>query len=187
MHPLEPALMDVPTPILERLRKIKALAQSGQTQEAATAQAHLDRLLQVHGLTVEQLGSVERADVTITMQGKRDGQLIIHLVRRVTGQAEHPIFCIRGRPRTLLTALSPSEHIDLLEMLAYYRRAFDQETERLFHAFLHRHRLILINGSAPTRPLTPAELAEARATMRLMEGLSVPSFAKPTARIAHAS
>jgi superfamily I DNA/RNA helicase len=180
--------MDVPLPILERLRKIQALAQSGQTHEAATAQAHLDRLLQTHGVTLEQLGSVERHDVAIAYRGNRDGRLVVHLVRAVTRIARHPVFGIRGRPRVLLTSLSPSEHVDLLEMLAYYRRVFEQEVERLFSAFIHRHRLYVVDpAAAPERPLTPAEQAEAQATARLMQGLSAPSFAKPTARIAHAS
>ena len=58
---------------IEKLRKIKALADNGVSGEAIAAQEALDRLLKEYGLTLEDISDEQRKDYDFKYSNERDG------------------------------------------------------------------------------------------------------------------
>lgn len=89
--------MNEPTPVLERLRKIAVLAEQGEAGEAKTAADLLEKLLQKHGVTVEQLISVERQQYPFAISPKlRQRILLLWYGYLVVSQARHMVRFIRS-------------------------------------------------------------------------------------------
>ena len=59
--------------IMEKLRKIKALAENGVGGERIAAQEALDRLLKEHGLTLEDISDEQSRYYEFKYSNERDG------------------------------------------------------------------------------------------------------------------
>ena len=178
--------MPTPDSILERLRKIKALADYGSAGEASNATDLLSKSLKKHGLTLDDLQTDEVRKFTFTWRNSDDRQLVAQLIRQVAGR-EHPLFRIVGKPR-IITSLTPAQYADINAMWEHYRLELRQEYHRLLRVFMIRHCI----GPTPetgreVTPMTDSRRAEIASLHAMMMSLRSSSFQKPAARLTHES
>lgn len=128
--------------LIDKLRKIEALARSGVGGEKETAQRMLDALCKKHGITIDQIAETVTEDVLFTIKDRWENSLletiIVHICRTTKIRNWY-----RGRKRGF--ELTRLQRIDVEDCFKHYKKAYTAERKRLMEdlttAFVHKHRL----------------------------------------------
>lgn len=130
--------------ILEKLKKIKALAERGVGGEKETAMRMYEELCQKYGISEDEaekaLEKLEKRWFSYSTQLEK--QLLLHIFYKVTGSPEHYVYVGKYRHRKkcgcVCTALEAAE-IELL--FGFYREEMEKELEVFMIAFTQRNYL----------------------------------------------
>ena len=156
----------IPESILERLRKIEALARSGKWGEQENAQNLLNALLKKYNLTLDDLTSEKTTVCKFSYQDKEEELLLVQVVLHITRNRE-----LRGRKGrgNWTIALTPTQAIDARECYAHYRKEWKKECKQFMEAFIHKNRIYgPIEGGAS--PMAPDDVRRIAELMRRMTG-----------------
>lgn len=160
----EPA-MNRKEELLEKIKKIKALADRGVGGEKTTAQATLERLMQEHGITEADL-EVERVEtVFFPYHDELERRILIQIIFSVTGK---PAFgCVgaaSGRKRKKYgTDCTAAQRLEIEFNHKFFYEAAKKEFEVFLYAFYMKNGIFPPDGIAPeqeTKALTKEELEE---------------------------
>ena len=160
----------VPDSILDRLRKIEALAQSGVAGERENAAEMLRVLCEKYGVTVEQLTAPETTRCWFTIKSKIDDDLLGQCVAMVL-KTSRIRFSSRARERGF--ELTLAQEIDVREAFAHFRKAWQQQLEETFAAFIQLNGIVApASDDGEEKELTPDERARLRRMGQMMLGMT---------------
>jgi len=162
-----------------KLAKLLALARQGIDGERVNAQEVLDRLLTEHGLRVSDIEGDEEREFSFRYTDKWDRKLAIQTVCRVL-QRRTGLYSY-GRSKAFYATMTVAQSLEVDLTLNVYRKAFEKERERLWLAFIQKHRLFPPSPGEdedPNEPeLTREEAAALVSMMRVMSDVTVPRAA----------
>ena len=164
--------------IIEQLRKIDALAESGVAGERENAQSLLESLCRKYGVDRDSLLSGETKTFKFVVTKARDFTLFKQCCFHVLQVTE---IKYRKRREAVWMDMTQAEAIDLRACHLHYRRLYREEEELLYEAFVARNR---IYGPASDENEAPEMDAERLARLlALMRSLSDNSWKKPVAKL----
>jgi hypothetical protein len=172
--------------VLDRLRKIQALAQQGVGGERENAQRMLETALKRHGLTLADLGGTETKDwYEFEYRGEWERKLLIQTASMVANMKEYRH---AKRNRTKLEfELTLAERVELEITFDVLKAAFQEQMGEFFTAFLLRNRVFWPSErdeDAPEPERTPEQRARAKRISLMALGLV--AVDRPTKRIENA-
>lgn len=165
--------------ILNKIRKVQALAERGVDGEKESAEKHLIEMMEKYDITWEDLGKDEEIIFWYTAKGK-DWKMLINQILGVNGvrhafvepniQTKNAkiLRSCPDRPRGANVAMicSRAKFIELTTTYEIYQRSFDEHYESFIYAFLFRNNLLGAGNSNHQTTLEEQRMLE-RSTMML--------------------
>jgi len=162
--------------IRDRLLKIKRLAESGETHEAANARMHLEAMLAKYGMTIADLSEDERTQ-RVFEYGSMDELTLLALVCcGIVGEKRTTEAKYKPKARQFFIDLTAYEYAELRSMFDWHRTNFRKEKRKLMKtfcdAYIIKHNLCTSNEDAAPRELTADERRQVVEAIRLSDSLS---------------
>lgn len=135
--------------IIEKLKKIKELAERGDAGEAIAAQEQLEKLIAKYHIKIEDL-----FDDTLkprSFKVKRDENVIFTQVAlSVIGNRAKKAYYYRDKPSVTYLELTDVEYIDITNLFDFHKKQLQKEKEKavktLLVAYVHKHDLFNIDS-----------------------------------------
>ena len=125
--------------IESRAKKLLALAERGVGGEKANAQRMLDKLLEKHSLTLDDLIGEQRKDHLFECSGgaiyKR---LLLQIIVSVM-PLKTDIYHCRGKRNAYIVSATDAEIVEIELMYDVYSVALKEQLDITFQAFIHKH------------------------------------------------
>jgi hypothetical protein len=155
-------------PILERLKKIQALAESGIAGERENAQRMLAELQAKYGITLEQLASAEKRFYTFKHRTKLEARLLIQILLSIcrTRKIRHIVHASKTE-----VELTAAQAVDIQDAYHHYRKELNTAVNDLFAALCCKHKLLLAEKEED-KESTPEDIAQAKRVYDLMLGMN---------------
>ncbi|WP_278752589.1 hypothetical protein [Alistipes putredinis] len=147
--------------ILDKARKVLALAERGVGGEALAAKAALDALLKKHGLTIDDLRQTRRIERKFTVRGKEERCVLLHCLLKMFGRASDVTksACKYKRDRAIYVEMSEIEFLDFKPFFAFHLRQYRKECKKLMDtvttAYVNKHNLF-----ADDSPSAPKDMSD---------------------------
>lgn len=145
--------------IKAKLEKLLRLSRRGTGGEAVNAGALLNKLLNQHGLRLSDIDDEARKiNLEVSYQSKYERRLFWQIVSMVTnGDDERNQWFYRGS-RILGVEVTPKEKAEILVYYDAYKRAFKDEMETMFIAFVSKQHIFPQKSASDDEP--PRDLTE---------------------------
>ena len=133
--------------IIDRLKKLLALAERGEQGEADNARRMLEAELRRHGLTLDDIRSERKSTRVLKYCSNEELQLIIQIILNYSGSTSEAFKEARynARKREIYIELSDMEYVDISNMCDFFKAQYRKERKRLLHdmimAFVQKHSL----------------------------------------------
>lgn len=170
--------------IMEKLRKIKALADKGVGGEVIAAQEALNRLLKEHGLTLEDISDEQRKDYEFKYSNEREMALMMQILVHLFGSKSHvyKTGVFNKKAKIVFLEMTRLEYIDMKNMWDYYRREWKKYLEKglkeMLSAYVLKFNLYDITSNPEDKP---SEMLDFNTIMRIRtmsEGIDADPYAK---------
>lgn len=175
-----------PESVLELLRKVKALADTGAPGERAAARERLNVLLLRHRISEEQLLETTACLHGFRYRGEEELMLLCAIVAHVACNGDFPTtYHGNGKKDWLWFKLTTPQFVDVETWFRFYKEHWSRERRLFFRAFIHAQNLAT-NPSGARRTLTDEELRDQRriANLKLMVDTRSPRRELPPAAVA---
>lgn len=142
--------------IIDKLKKLLALAERGEKGEAYNARKILERELEIHGLTIEDLHSELVKDRVIPYKNKQEESLLVQILVSVCGRDSDSFqqATYDSRKKEVYIKLTDINYIDIINMWNFHRKQFIVEKKRLlkelFSAYVNKHNIFDPNDTSTT-------------------------------------
>lgn len=162
--PLEPTVM-------ERLRKIQALALSGIDGEKAAAKEMLDKMCKKYGVSPEELVTNEKKFYAFSYRNKVERQLLIQVIAYIVRLDQ--VTCMQYKhQKKVEVECTHAQYLDIEDCYRFYRKeykiAWKLHTKGFLSAFIGRHNIYPPdNGERKER--TEAEQEEIMRIIKMMQ------------------
>ena len=174
--------------IIERLLKIKALAEQGDGGERSAAERLLNSLMEQYGISPEDIDSdVVGYHLAYIGDEKNDIRLFSQIAHRLhKGTGDVKIADVRKAPKYLREAwerdgLGPKnsnfglyctkvEFIEVMSTFEIYKEDLHRQEEAFFYAYLNKNNLLL-DPSGDQPDLTEEEIKKLKAAAIMAEGI----------------
>jgi len=125
---------------LERkLAKLLALAERGVGGEKEVAKEMLGRLMDKHGITIDQLtGDVKTMRWLKWGNGKINRRLLCQIFNHVCGN-EISIYTTPNRKATLGAEITDAEYIEVELKFTTFKKGLSEQIDIAYQAFVHKH------------------------------------------------
>ena len=154
--------------VMDRLKKIEALAKAGRDGERENAQRLLEKLCEQHGGTLEQLADEDKRMQWFPVRGKREQELfrlvLVHVCQ--TRQIRH-----RRTAEGYECELTLVQGVDVRECWRHYRAAWKQQMDDMFSAFVHKNRIYGPPSETEGPELDEEQWAAVQRVLGLMRGM----------------
>lgn len=130
--------------IIEKLKKIKSLADRGVAGEAIAAQQQLEKLLAKHNLTIDDLFNEERKDRMFKVK-TADEMIFIQVALSIIGNRAKTIWHYKGDRTNKYLELTDVEFIDISSMFDFHKKQLEKEKKKAIQtletAYVYKHDL----------------------------------------------
>lgn len=163
--------------IIEKLKKLLALAERGEAGEAHNARRLLENELRKHNLTLEDLASDKRKNYVFPYKDKDERRLLVQILVNVCGSKSEAFTesTYNSKKKRLYAYLTDMEYIDVSNMYDFHRSHLRKEKERLlkelFSAYVNKHNIFDKDPSERTTPDEEVDWDEIRRILHLAEGM----------------
>ena len=168
--------------ILNKIRKVQALAEQGVDGEKESAEKRLAEMMEKYDITWEDLGKEEEIIFWYTAKGK-DWKMLINQILGINGirhafvepngQDKNTKFLrsCADRPRgaNVVMICSRVKFIELTTAYEIYQRSFDEHYESFIYAFLFRNNLLGTGGG--DHQTTPEEQRMLERSTMMLSGI----------------
>jgi hypothetical protein len=161
--------------LIDRLRKIEALARSGVDGEQENAQRMLSELCERYNVTMDQIIQAETRPYEFFVRDAIDETLLIQIVGYIC-QIHNIPFWRRGRTRRILE-LTITQGEDVRECYEHYRKVWRAQLKDLMHAFIQTNN-IFGPPNDPGKEDTPEEIEQAMRIAALVNGMKRDQWTK---------
>ena len=133
--------------LIEKLKKLQALAERGVGGEKDTAQKKLDKLLASSGLTLESLNNEIPQYYLFSYQNKFKQRLLVQVIYKVLGAAESISFYKSKNTRNKIGIYcTPAQKLEIELDFEFYSEILDDEFEIFMTAFIQKQNLYPSDG-----------------------------------------
>ena len=155
--------------LVERLKKIEALANGGSEGERENAQRLLDQLCRKYSVTLEQIADQKKSWHAFAVRGERERKLfnivIVHVMQ--THNIRH-IKTAKGYEWEMTTA----QAIDVRDCWEHFLAAWRAQLDDFFMAFVHKNRIYGPPSDQPAPEVDAKTAAAAKRIADLMRGMA---------------
>jgi len=150
--------------IIEKLKKVRALAERGEAGEAQAAKLMLDRLLSKHGLTIEDITDDVKHSYLFKYTFANEKSVMLQCISRVTDDPNLTYSHRKDKRKEFWVDLTEWQYIESKDMIDFHLKQFRKEMKIKMNAFLsayiNKHSLFADSAEGGESKLTPEELAE---------------------------
>lgn len=154
--------------LLQKVKKIQALAERGDRGEKESAAALLERLMKQHGITETELEEDRREIAWFRFKTPLARRLLNQIIYAVTG-------CVgkyTNRPRKMLgIECTAAERLEIELSFEFYNAALEKELERFYSAFLNKNHIFPEKAIDEVPDVGEIDLEEAMRLSMMMEGM----------------
>ena len=160
--------------LLEKIRKVQALANRGADGEKQSAAALLDRLMTQYGIDEAEIAEERLEKCFFRYKTPYERKLLVQVIYTVTGKI--PFKCVgsySGRARKQVGIdCTAAERLEIEFSYEFYKAALEEEMERFYSAFLMKND-IFPPASKKAEEIPAAEISrsEALKLQALMAGM----------------
>ena len=131
-----------PETLLQKLRKLEALATSGIDGEKVKARTLLNQLCQKYGVTLDQLTYEDKTEHVFTCRGKYELTLLTHCALYVcrTRQIRNSKWTEAGHTKVSYW-VTKSQAIDIRDCFTHFKRVWHQNLDDMISALIIKHNL----------------------------------------------
>ena len=127
--------------LLEKIRKVQALANRGADGEKQSAAALLDRLMTQYGIDEAEIAEERLEKCFFRYKTPYERKLLVQVIYTVTGKI--PFKCVgsySGRARKQVGIdCTAAERLEIEFSYEFYKAALEEEMERFYSAFLMKN------------------------------------------------
>lgn len=155
-----------------RIRKLLALAERGVGGEKETANRMLNKMLDRHGMTMDDLRDDRRSMHPVKCASDFERRLVAQIMAKVQNSPSPDVFKI-GRSRlTLNIYVTPAELVEFSIHWEALRKDLAKCLNNACLAFIHTNSLFPADpGDVDDEPMTPERMAEIEAITAMMSGM----------------
>lgn len=155
--------------LLERLNKIKALADRGVGGEKENAEVLLSRLLKKYGITEEEITCDTPTEHEFRFWGHYGDRLFTQVVYSVVPEATIYHYKHKRNCHTRFVTCTEAEAIQIKETFEFYRYHLDEGFKNYYQAFILREEIFPENPPEETVPTDSKISRDALRLSRMME------------------
>lgn len=170
-----------PDSIRDLLLKVKALAHHGIEGEKISAQNLLKKLLQKHGLSLEDLVDSDLKWRQFKVATASEFKLLLQCYYMVLKRTKTQY---KKSGRTISFELSIVDATDLASCFEHYKALYKTALNDFFQAFIYKNRIVGPTKSEEShQPLTPEEKEEIQRIIDMMNGIKNNRWQKPLGQL----
>lgn len=155
---------------IDRLRKIKALADQGSAGEREAAKFLLEKLLQQNDLDLHSIEDEEFMPFIFKVKKGYELILLYQIIAFVTGSKDHKYSPSHTTQAKYCAFLKPSQYKEIDLLFNHYKREWKSQVDSFFTAFVMKSGLALDPGEGEGKEPTESDLY----ALRLMMGMKEP-------------
>lgn len=159
--------------LLQKVKKIQALAERGDRGEKESAAALLERLMKQHGITETELEEDRREIAWFRFKTPLERRLLNQIIYAVTGRiASGCVGKYTNRTRKKLgIECTAAERLEIEFSFEFYNAALEKELDRFYSAFLNKNHIFPANAIDQIPDPEEIDLAEAERISAMMAGM----------------
>jgi len=146
--------------IIEKLKKIKALAEQGYEGEAQAAKLALEKLLKMHGLTLADLNDSVKKERCFLAKSENDKAALIMCCYKIA--KFNSVYGYKSEPNNYFIELTDYEFAELSVLYDFHKRniqkEFKQFTKDFQSAYQYKHNLFSSEKIEGGRKTTAEEI-----------------------------
>lgn len=159
--------------LLEKIRKVQALANRGADGEKKSAAALLDKLMKQYGIDEAEIAEERLEKCFFRYKTPYERKLLVQAIYTVTGKI--PFKCVgsySGRARKQVGIdCTAAERLEIEFSYEFYKAALEEEMERFYSAFLMKNDIFPpVSKKAEEIPAAEISRSEALKLQALMAG-----------------
>lgn len=149
--------------IIERLKKVKELAERGEAGEALAAREKLHILLNKHGLTIDDLENVEIHQYKFKYVTSAEMDIIIQCIAKVVDNPRLSYSYYKDKKREFFVKMTEWQYIEAKHLIDFHVKQFRKELKAqmkaLVSAYASKHDLFASSKSSEGgSTLSPEEM-----------------------------
>lgn len=131
--------------IIDKAKKIQALADGGYMGEAETAKRKLEDYLLKYGLTWEDLSDETARDYDFKVSGEIERTIFNQIIYTIFGKETPPRGYYQGRKGVKWITLTPRQFVEVSELFSFHKKnaatEYKKMTDRFLSAYATDHKL----------------------------------------------
>lgn len=160
--------------LLQKIKRVQALAERGVGGEKESAAVMLDRLMEQYGISEAEISEDRREMAWFRFKTDLERRLLLQVMFAVMGGAEiydrtngHS----NRKHKVVGCECTAAERLEIELSNEFYQRAMNEELERFIHAFVCKNGIFPPpdKADASGKPPSPEELAKLQAMMKGMD------------------
>lgn len=159
--------------LLQKVKKIQALAERGDRGEKESAAALLDRLMKRYGITEAEIAEERRGIAWFRFKTPLERKLLNQVIYTVTGRVAYS--CVgkyTNRPRKMLgIECTAAERLEIELSFEFYNAALEKELDRFYSAFLNKNHIFPEKAIEEVPDVGEIDLEEAKRLSMMMAGM----------------
>ena len=152
----------------EKLQKLYELAKRGVDGERVNAEFMLNKMLEKHGFTIDDIDGEAPKDRYYKYTTEMSRKLVLQIIYRVTERDN--IWTLRGY-KEVGSEVSDYEHIQILEQIDFHLQNFNEERKQFLKdftsAYIQKHKLFSLNPKEKDEERKPLSMEEKQAIWRM--------------------
>jgi len=150
--------------IIQRLKKIKELADRGEAGEALAAKAKLIDLLQKHNLSLEDIETEVKQSYKFKYAFSDEKDVMLQCISKVIDDPKMSYSHYRDKKKEFFVKLTEWQYIECKDLIQFHLKQYRDEKKRkmraFFSAYLNRHSLFADSSEPGESKMSPEEYAE---------------------------
>lgn len=159
--------------ILQKIKRVQALAERGVAGERESAAATLDRLMKQYGISEADIAEERREIAWFRFKTPLERKLLGQVIYSVTGRAASGcVGTYTKRPRKELgIECTAAERLEIELSFEFFNAAMQEEMERFFRAFVNKNDIFPTEDKAGVGEGPPLPIEEAIKLSLMMDGM----------------
>ena len=159
--------------LLQKVKKIQALAERGDRGEKESAAAMLERLMKKYGITESEIAEDRRELAWFRFKTPLERRLLHQIIYAVTGRVGYSCVGARtNRPRKMLgIECTAAERLEIELSFEFYNAALEKELDRFYSAFLNKNHIFPDKPIDDVPEIGEMDLEEAQRLSMMMAGM----------------
>lgn len=159
--------------ILQKIKRVQALAERGVAGERESAAATLDRLMKQHGISEAEIEEDRREIAWFRFKTPLEQRLLGQVIYAVTGRDAYGcVGTYTKRTRKQLGAeCTAAERLEIELSFEFYKSAMEEELERFIRAFVNKNEIFPTADKAKAQKAPPLPMEEAIKLSFMMNGM----------------